>query len=157
MVANAKSFNERTSEIFSDAEKIRKMVSNWMTKNNPAYKDGSGYIPIATPIPENLQNGAKEDDHQQDEEDADADGETDPEEAATEKPRRAVTLHGPSAQKEEARRRQSSTPAVQEVEDTSESFDGNTFQRAQDKIVTEMIRLKNKEYVFFGKLHICEC
>ena len=147
MVSNAKSYNERTSEVFSDAEKIRKMVSNWMMKNNPAYKDGSGYVPLPTPIPGDTQNGTKkEESTKQEQEDADADGETDPEEALAERPRRTVTLHGPSAQKEEARRRQSSTPAVQEAEDAGESFDGNSFQQAQEKIVTEMIQLKNEEY-----------
>ena len=147
MVSNAKSFNERTSDVFSDAEKIRKMVSNYMTKTNPAYKNGSGYTPFPTPLPGEAQNrviargnivdGANE---------VDADGETDHEEIV-EKPRRSVTLHGPSASNPVNRRRTSSTPAVQEAEDAGESFDGNTFQQAQEKIMTEMIQLTNDEYV----------
>ncbi|MCJ1484725.1 hypothetical protein MMC06_004898 [Schaereria dolodes] len=145
MVSNAKSFNERTSDVFSDAEKIRKMVSNYMTKTNPAYKNGSGYTPFPTPLPGEAQNrviargnivdGANE---------VDADGETDHEEIV-EKPRRSVTLHGPSASNPVNRRRTSSTPAVQEAEDAGESFDGNTFQQAQEKIMTEMIQLTNDD------------
>ena len=139
LVSNAKSFNERTSEIFSDAEKIRKMVSNYMVKTNPAYKDGSGYTPFPTPIPG--ENGTKEEIGP----DVDADGDTDPEASVAAIPRRIVTLHGPSAEKEELRRRASSTPAVQDAVDAGESFEGNTFQQVQEKIVTEMIQLQNEE------------
>ena len=115
------------------------MVSNYMVKFNPAYKDGSGYTPFPTPIPgeagTKLVNNA----------DVDADGETDPEAPSIVKPRRTVTLHGPSAEKEELRLRASSTPAVQDAADAGESFEGNTFQQAQEKIVTEMIQHKNEE------------
>ena len=146
MVSNAKSYNERTSDVFSDAEKIRKMVCNYMIKANPAYRDGSGYTPFPTPIPGPKQDGSTKDEGNGDKgEDVDADGDTDLEEAVTEKPRRTVTLHGPSAEKELNRRRASSTPAVQEAEDAGESFDGNTFQQAQGKIMTELIQLKNEE------------
>lgn len=51
MVANAKQFNERDSAIWSDAEKIRKIVSNFMMERNPGYKD-RGYQVLPTPIPE---------------------------------------------------------------------------------------------------------
>lgn len=144
LVSNAKSFNERNSEIFSDAEKIRKMVSNYMTKHNPAYKDPN-YTPIPTPLPANALNN---DSIQAENTEMDADGETDPEDVV-EKPRRLVTLHGPSAEKEESRRRASSTPAVLDAADAGESFEGNTFQQAQEKIVTELIQLKNEECVTF--------
>ena len=151
MVSNAKFFNERNSDVFSDAEKIRKMVSNYMNKVNPAYKDGSGYIPMPTPIPGEKQNGISggtnnQEDGEKDDADADADGETDLEETVPAKPRKSVTLHGPSAEKEFNRRRASSTPAVQEAEDAGEGFEGNTFQQAQEKIMSEMIQLKNEEY-----------
>lgn len=142
LVSNAKSFNERNSEIFSDAEKIRKMVSNYMTKHNPAYKDPN-YTPVPTPVPVNtLESDSKQEENAE----VDADGETDPKDVV-EKPRRLVTLHGPSAEKEESRRRASSTPAVLDAADAGESFEGNTFQQAQEKIVTELIQLKNEEYV----------
>ena len=146
MVSNAKSFNERTSDVFSDAEKIRKMVCNYMIKVNPAYRDGSGYTPFPTPLPGIKHNGTMtEQQKEENGEDVDADGDTDPEETTAEKPRRTVTLHGPSAEKELTRRRASSTPAVQEAEDAGESFEGNTFQQAQEKIMTELIQLKNEE------------
>ena len=149
MVANAKSYNERTSEVFSDAEKIRKSVSNYMQKENPAYKS-KDYVSFPTPIPDEMQrrSGVNNSTPSADvgrEAEADADGETDPEQPAG-KPR-LLKLHGPSNQREQNRRRASSTPAIQEAADAGESFEGNTFQQAQEKIMTEMIQLKNEECV----------
>ncbi|KAI0103450.1 Bromodomain-containing protein [Daldinia grandis] len=50
MVQNAKEVSERTSMTFGDAERVRKAVSNLMTKHNPAYKTGN-YTAVATPLP----------------------------------------------------------------------------------------------------------
>ncbi|MCJ1435886.1 hypothetical protein MMC27_005262 [Xylographa pallens] len=140
LVSNAKSYNERNSDVFSDAEKIRKMVSNHMTKVNPAYRDPS-YQSFPTPIPGDIQgNGPTK----QEDAEADAHGETDHEDLEV-KPRRLVTLHGPSAEKEHIRRTASSTPVVLGAADAGESFKGNTFQQVQEKIVTELIELKNED------------
>lgn len=141
MVSNAKSFNEKSSDIFSDAEKIRKMVSSTMQKINPAYADKS-YAPFATPIPEGILKKVKK---QEEVHDVDAEGETDPE--VNEKPKRPITIIGPSSAVAMNGRRASSTPAVQDAEDAGQSFDGNTFQQAQEKIMTELIKLENEEYV----------
>lgn len=92
MISNAKSFNEKSSQLFSDAEKIRKAVSNFMLENNPAYQT-DGYKPFPTPVPL--------DEEKEDEE---------------------------------------MTP-----EGLGESFEGDTFQRAQEKIVAEMLDLRNDE------------
>jgi hypothetical protein len=51
MVQNAKEFNATGSRIYEDAERIRKALSNFMPKHNPAYKD-ERYRAIPTPIPE---------------------------------------------------------------------------------------------------------
>ncbi|MCJ1380825.1 hypothetical protein MMC17_003934 [Xylographa soralifera] len=116
------------------------MVSNHMTKVNPAYRDPS-YQSFPTPIPGDIQeNGPRK----QEGAEADADGETDHEDPAG-KPRRLVTLHGPSAEKEQIRRTASSTPVVLRAADAGESFKGNTFQQVQEKIVTELIELKNED------------
>ncbi|KAI1465390.1 Bromodomain-containing protein [Daldinia caldariorum] len=50
MVQNSKEVSERNSTTFGDAERVRKAVSNLMTKHNPAYKTGS-YTAVATPLP----------------------------------------------------------------------------------------------------------
>lgn len=137
MVSNAKSFNERNSEIFRDAEKVRKMVSNHMMKLNPAYKDGSGYTPFPTPLP-----GDKPLKREGDVE-VDAEGETDPD--IVDKSRRTVALHGPLADQDSFKQRANSTPAALDAADAGEGFDGNNFQQAQEKIITELIQLKNGE------------
>src|SRR2546429_9965293 len=51
LISNAKSYNSKSSEIFSDAEKVRKMLSDFMRKNNPAYLANPNHItqPTATP------------------------------------------------------------------------------------------------------------
>lgn len=53
MVQNAKDYNTSGSQIFEDAERIRKALSNFMPKHNPAYLDPE-YRAVPTPIPEHL-------------------------------------------------------------------------------------------------------
>ncbi|KAF6233473.1 hypothetical protein HO173_008405 [Letharia columbiana] len=140
MISNAKAYNEKRSQAFSDSEKIRKQLQVFMQENNPAYNDPS-YVPYNTPIPQGWQvkQEKPEDTHEQD-----AEGETDPEVAKPpEKRTRLVTRVGSSAAAND--RRASSTPAVQDVEGAYESFDGNTFQQAQEKIVGEMINHTDAE------------
>lgn len=140
MVSNAKSYNEKSSELFSDAEKIRKLVVAYMAQNNPAYQTGN-YQPFSTPVPEGWRERLQMEDEQYD---LDAEGETDPDEVGP-------SLQPVSAVVEESSsfvaqgRRESSTPAVQDAEGAGESFDGNNFQQAQEKIMTEMINLKNEK------------
>lgn len=151
MVSNAKSYNEKSSELFSDAEKIRKLVVSFMAQNNPAYETGN-YHPISTPVPEGWQERLRLEelhdlDSHGDTHDLDAEGETDPDEAveATKPTRSAfegVSTFGSIS------RGASHTPAVQDVDGAGESFEGNSFQQAQEKIITEMINLQNDKCVY---------
>lgn len=82
MIANAKEFYPRSSAVFDDAERVRKALSNYMTKNNPAYQTRN-YQAVATPLPpengEEEQGQEEEQEQKQDEEldatDDDAKGE----------------------------------------------------------------------------------
>lgn len=147
-MSNAKSYNEKSSELFSDAEKIRKLVVSFMSQNNPAYETGT-YTPYSTPVPPDWRDHLQplEESH-----DLDADGETDPDEAID-----PIDLHSTAPESFSAtapnNRRESLTPAVQDAEGAGESFEGNTFQQAQEKILTEMINLKNDELV----TSLCAC
>jgi hypothetical protein len=143
MVSNAKHFNEKTSEIHSDAEKIRKMISMQMSKLNPAYRDPD-YVAFPTPIPSRTIDSMDDETEIPEKPSVKKQPES-PVEDAPKKPRRSVILHGPSAEKEEIRRRASSTPAVQDTVGAGENFKGNTFQQAQEKIMIEMINLTNDE------------
>lgn len=142
MISNAKAFNEKRSQAFSDSEKIRKQLQVFMQENNPAYKDPS-YVPYTTPVPEGWRVKLEKPETTHEE---DAEGETDPEEVAkpTEKRTRLVTRVGSSATAND--RRASSTPAVQDLEGAYESFEGNTFQQAQQKIVGEIMNHTDAEY-----------
>ena len=153
MIGNAKSFNQKSSPVFSDAEKMRKAVVAFMTINNPAYKTGD-YTPGPTPIPEGWQTRLQEETEAAD---ADAEGETDHEDAPQEPPpvspapalarKHRFAAARSSSVNTSKDRRASSTPAVQDAEGAGESFDGDTFQQAQEKIITQMINLKNDEFV----------
>jgi Bromodomain len=59
MVQNAKDYNDSKSEVFADAERIRKALSNFMPKNNPAYSDPD-YRAVPTPIPQALLDRMRE-------------------------------------------------------------------------------------------------
>lgn len=50
LVQNAKEFNSTKSEVYEDAERIRKALSNFMPKHNPAYLDPA-YRAYPTPVP----------------------------------------------------------------------------------------------------------
>ena len=99
MVFNAKAFNEKTSELHRDAEKIRKMVTHHMKerKLNPAYADPT-YASFPTPLPD--EEGEDEDEDEAGEQDEEQvpqlDGVADTAEAGDTKPRRKFLLRGPS-------------------------------------------------------------
>jgi hypothetical protein len=50
MVTNAKDFFPRNSQTYEDAERVRKALSNYMVKTNPAYQT-PGYTAVPTPLP----------------------------------------------------------------------------------------------------------
>lgn len=56
MVQNAKEFNDTRTTVYEDAERIRKALSNFMPKNNPAYKDET-YRALPTAIPDDNGGG----------------------------------------------------------------------------------------------------
>ncbi|KAI6857789.1 hypothetical protein KC334_g22001, partial [Hortaea werneckii] len=57
MVQNAKEYNEPKSLIFEDAERIRKLVYNFMKQHNPQYGEDPNYVSFATPIPQAKSSG----------------------------------------------------------------------------------------------------
>ncbi|KAI4217358.1 MAG: hypothetical protein LQ351_000667 [Letrouitia transgressa] len=120
MIGNAKYFNEKSSQVFSDAEKIRKAVVNFMLENNPAYKR-KDYVPFPTPVPPDWQSRLSVP-----KEEVEQEVNTSENTNVAGRPSRAT-----------------STPAVQDAEGAGQSFDGNTFQLAQEKILTELINLTN--------------
>ena len=145
MISNAKSYNEKRSQVFSDSEKIRKILSRYMEEHNPAYKLPN-YQPYTTPVPPDWKEKLEE---QKAAEDQDAEGEDDPEAIEDAKPptkRPRLITHVGSAPAAD-NRRASSTPALQDAEGAFQSFEGNSFQEAQEKIMTELISFEEDESV----------
>lgn len=145
MIANAKAYNEKTSQVFSDAEKIRKIVSVFMENHNPAYEKG-GYQPTATAVPDGWQ------DVKQEVKVGNGAGATVEDAAAGRSGRRSGRNPAGSPVAAKEQRRASSTPAVKDAEGAGESFEGDTFQQAQEKIVTELMNLTDDEYVWKSDL-----
>lgn len=150
MVANAKDYNQRGSEIFDDAERIRKAVSNYMTKHNPAYKT-PGYVAFATPLPE---------DDDAPDSDEDAEGEIDDDISASAPPTTPATngkrpVGRPRVTLKVNGARASATPARSTPQSTSDGFPGLDFQGAQDKLIVDMIKEVDPEkYVFLQGIYI---
>ena len=141
MVSNAKSFNEKKSQVFSDSEKIRKILSRYMEENNPAYKDPD-HQTYTTPVPDGWQQKLQERNVTKEK---NVEVKDDPEEEPKPTGRRTRLVTHVGSTSTTDNRRASSTPAVQDAEDAYESFDGNTFQQAQEKILTEMINYKDDQ------------
>lgn len=137
MVNNAKQFNDKNSAIYADAERVRKTASNFMTKNNPAYRNPS-YSAIATPIPGEDGTGVPNSVTRQ----------------LSERPKRTAAIAQIEAQTPQAtptRTRKSdrhATPRKESTPGKETDFSGKTFQEAQEALIQEFIHfLDPEEYV----------
>lgn len=186
MIANAKEYYTRGSQIFDDAERVRKALSNYMTKTNPAYSNRS-YQAVPTPLPpenadeeeeEEEEEGDAEGEEEEEEdeegdedadgeeaenaedaedaegEDEDADGEDEPEEDKQPKSRRKAIIlkrRGSSRTRRGSNndnpRTRSPPPSRPDHEYENVPYKGLTFQQAQEKIVEELVRHQEPEYV----------
>ncbi|GAM85380.1 hypothetical protein ANO11243_033870 [Dothideomycetidae sp. 11243] len=131
MVANAKLYNNDGSEVYTDAERVRKMLHNWMKQHNPAHKDPN-YVPFPTPIPDEPQQRRKSSSHA-----ADVVSKEDVKEEHRPK-RPTITL---------SRGRRNSEIHVAPSVETSNvnEFEGKSFGQVQEQIVEEMIQWKDED------------
>jgi chromatin structure-remodeling complex subunit RSC4 len=127
MVSNAKSYNERSSLIFADAERIRKLLSNSMPKINPAYKNPK-YVALPTPLPDEGTNDASNI----------VPNKQEREPATSPTSTRRTSKSGDS---QVARL----TPPMEDHSQSEGSFEGDTLREAQDKIMSELIHLKDSK------------
>jgi hypothetical protein len=167
MISNAKEFYPRSSTTFDDAERVRKAVSNYMTKTNPAYQT-RGYQAIPTPLPpedgEEPTNGAGEDNVEageeaeaeaEEKEDGDDDEDEPQDEVAVNEDedvgrssrkrsiilkRRGSTRHRRSpSDVQETPRRTSARFDHNQTQYQGKGFKGLSFQQAQEKIVEDLL------------------
>ncbi len=135
MISNAKEYNERGSEIYDDSERLRKALSNFMTRHNPAYKT-PGYVALPAPIPSTPSQA----DGPASDGEADAEGEPDPD-VENQMAKRKISRPTKITQAQ----RSSATPALSDFHYAGVGFEGLTFQQAQEKIIEDMIRKKEFE------------
>ncbi|KAK0660897.1 Protein polybromo-1 [Lasiodiplodia hormozganensis] len=134
MVNNAKQFNDKNSAIYADAERVRKTASNFMTKNNPAYRT-PGYSAVATPIPGEEANGVPSSVTRQ----------------LSERPKRnaaVAQIATQSVQATPSRTRKSErhpTPRQEQTPGQETDFRGKTFQEAQEALIQEFIHYADPE------------
>ncbi|RKF72737.1 Protein polybromo-1 [Golovinomyces cichoracearum] len=132
MVSNAKDFNEKESTIHEDSERLRKTVCSYMTKHNPAYKTVPGFAASpASILTEESSQVNKEFpfnqfpmDHQS-----------------------KILIRAP---KNIQTAKSSTTPTLSELQYSGVSFEGLSFQQAQEKIVEDIIAEKEWEEDDFG-------
>ncbi|KAL1960755.1 hypothetical protein VTO42DRAFT_6585 [Malbranchea cinnamomea] len=130
MIGNAKFYNEKGSLIFSNAERIRKIVVGAMPDINPAYKDPN-YAPFPTPVP-----------------DSEEEGQTEPaEEADAQEPEaeESTAQETPQGRRQSSNRPSTAERGVDADATTNDSFEGCTLEAAQEKILSEMIRMKDED------------
>lgn len=171
MISNAKDFYARGSTTHEDAERVRKTLSNWMTKRNPAYQT-RGYQAMPTPVPQNgahtpsrrqaaanhHQDEEEEDEEEDDEEAVEDEEEDEPEEeeevTGRGSKRRSIILK----RRGSVRTPRNSTVGVAQPSPRIASasakpdhqyedvpYKGLSFQEAQEKLVEELIRYKTPE------------
>jgi hypothetical protein len=134
MIWNAKEYNEKGSQVYEDAERLRKACSNYMTKTNPAYKI-SGFQCNPTPLPGDevklkADHGRVIEEEREDDEKAGKRG-------------RSGRNSGPTLAIKEI-----PAPSLPETHHNGVGFSGLNFQLAQEKILTDMISYKeDPEYV----------
>lgn len=148
MVQNAKEFNDSKSVIFEDAERIRKLVFNFMKANNPAYKENPNYSATPTEIPGGaVQNGRQSVKHESEA----------PEPAPA--PIKLKTKQSSVARSSEADRKSSVAPSAatgeDDVEDDNEGgdddagedidFTDKSFQEAQQMIISYLLHYTDDE------------
>jgi hypothetical protein len=138
MIQNARDYNARGSEIFEDAERLRKALSNLMREHNPAYKLVPNYTAFPTPLP--IEDEEASDDTDDDDEDAEeVDSNDEPTPNLRRKPGR------PPKNLQTQTQRSSATPALSDFQYAGVGFEGLTFQKAQEKLVEDVIREKEIE------------
>lgn len=142
LIVNAKEYNERASEIFADAERIRKMLSNFMREHNPAYQNPE-YQAVPTPVPREEPHGTLQ---------ADSIEDHPVKEAVAAEPREKQTGSPEKPLREGAKHEDSQTPIAEArgapsgpAPETTD-FKGMTFQQAQDQLIQEFIKYKHDEY-----------
>ena len=144
MVQNAKDYNQPRSEVYEDAERIRKLVYNFMKIHNPQYRLDPNYVSFPTPVPgENTPgtNGTHE--------------EEEPIKSIGTKHAVAPKTSEPLSERKSSRAPSATTGVGDDDDDEGEDdvdFNGKSYQEAQQMIVSGLIRYIDEEYVLHSNI-----
>ncbi|KKY26488.1 putative bromodomain containing protein [Phaeomoniella chlamydospora] len=146
LIQNARDFNEKGSQISEDAERLRKAMANFMPKHNPRYADRN-YKAVPTPIPAHLLKDEPTD------EDTSSEKKVAPlkikltnKRGASESSPAVKTAPPPPKPAPKATPKPApKAPSKPAPSRKPESFEGKTFQQAQEMIMEEMIDLRDDE------------
>lgn len=132
MVQNAKDYNTTGSDIYEDAERIRKLVYNYMKINNSEYTDNPQYVSFPTPLPRPGENPNRQYE----------DPANDQPEAGPAPLRRSTA----PATSEPPDRKSSIAPSATTGEGNDDGdFTGKTFQEAQQMIISRLLHHTDEE------------
>jgi len=149
MVQNAKEYNAPKSEIYEDAERIRKLVFNYMKQHNPEYATNPDYTSFPTPLPQTNGGPVPNGIHLDEEDELLSDP------VPIEKPRASAAPTAKASEPPSDRR--SIAPSVSamtgdEDEDGGYAgggdaldFEGVTYQEAQLKIISYLLHYTDEE------------
>ena len=131
LVQNAKEYNSTKSEVYEDAERIRKALSNFMPRHNPAYLNPN-YRAYPTPLPHEQIKGYI------------------PMAVQPVQYTNGTTMHNDEEQRPEVsrstdRRRQSQAPSTTTADQDAEAEDDEDLADAQVDILEQIIALPNAE------------
>lgn len=137
MVQNAKDYNNPNSEIYQDAERIRKLVYNYMKQHNPRYEEDPAYASFPTPIPESSErktNGATPGHG--------ANGRTSTTPARQAKAKATASSEPPNRRSSVAAE---PTNGDEDGHESGVSFNGLSFQDAQFAIIDALLKTTDEE------------
>lgn len=127
MVMNAKEFNSKGSLIYEDSERLRKVISGYMTRHNSAYKATPGFVALPIPLPSeddkkiNLEINQRHNSEEQ-------------------TPKKLIRISRSSQYS-----KSSINASLSESQNSEQNFEGLSFQQAQEKIVEDTIMKKERE------------
>lgn len=142
MIQNAKDFNMPKSEIFEDAERMRKLAYNYMKVNNPAYKLDPTYSSFPTPVP--LEKGKAAGQARTSSEQIRVSNGEDKQIRPTNVLKRSESRSQPKLPLEHSEDAHESETGADEGPDYN--FEGKSFQEAQQIIISELLSHADAEY-----------
>ena len=155
LVQNAKDYNAAKSDIYEDAERIRKLVYNYMKVHNPQYTEDPDYASFPTPLPQEngvaVEKGSREQDIKEVGDGLQA-------RQSSERPKRSIPPQAsepPSDRKLSIAASATTGDGEEDVQTGGDlDFSGLTFQEAQQKMIVHLLHYTDDEYVFLFLRHL---